>query len=365
MTLVLGVAVPHPLDAQAPGRGAAPASTSWTVEDHRELVRTMRGHIGVPENWTPRRTSWGQPDIDGAWTSDGVVGIPRERPARFGQRRWLTEEEFAAREKAEKATRERAAQAIGFGNSANRDRAWRGDITFRLTSLIVAPETGRTPALTPEARNRTTTPGSFGPGPFNSPADFTLFDRCITRGVVGSILPTIYGNGSVIVQTPEHFVISYEMIHDTRVVPVDDRPRLRPGIRQLLGDARGRWAGDTLIVETTNLTDKTLVGGVPHSASMRLVEHFTPVADGVLLYDVTIDDPGTYARPWTIAVPLVSPPGFRPLPYQCHEGNGVVEYSLSGDRQYKREVQEALSKGLPPPPRSSSDNTDIFRPPVP
>jgi hypothetical protein len=146
---------------------------------------------------------------------------------------------------------------------------------------------------------------------------------------------------------------------------VDGRPHLAPTLRQYLGDARGRWAGDTLVVETTNLTNRTSIGangnGLRHSDAMRITEHFTRVSDDVILYDVTIDDPGTYERPFTYAIPLISPPGFRPLPYECHEGNGAVKYALSGAREYEAKVAEALAKGLPPPEPSSSNHEDVAR----
>ena len=349
---------PAPVAAQAPG---APSSDAWTLERHQELARTIRQQIGVPADWTPVRTPWGHPDLQGAWTSDGMHGVPRQRPAEFGNRMFLTDEEYAERAQAETATRVRAnTTASGFGTSAGRDRAWRGEITFRLTSQIVAPADGQIPGVTPQAETRRATRdrGSFGAGPFDSPEDFTLYDRCITRGIVGGVLPVNYGNGNWILQTRDTFVISYEMVHDTRIIPVDGRPRLGSDIRQYLGDARGRWDGDTLVVETTNMTDRTSIGpngnGLRHSEGMRLVEHFTMIADGVLLYDVTVHDPQTYTQPWTIAMPLVSPPGFMPLPYECHEGNNVVRGALGGDRKYNQAVAEARAKGLPLPPRSPS-----------
>jgi hypothetical protein len=171
---------------------------------------------------------------------------------------FLNDAEYADRVTRESKTREDALTASGAG-TAGRDRAWRGEITFRLTSLVVDPPNGRIPAVTPEAEKRRATRdrGSFGAGPFDTPEDFTLYDRCITRGIVGSILPVVYGNGNRFLQTPDSLVFSYEMIHDTRVIPVDGRPSLGPQIRQLLGDARGRWSGDTLVVETTNFTDRT------------------------------------------------------------------------------------------------------------
>jgi len=338
----------------------------WNLDRHRELVRTLRSQLGVSEGYQPPRTAWGHPDLEGAWTSDAVHGVPRDRPAQFGTRMFLTDAEYQAREAQEAKTRDDALNASGVG-TAGRDRAWRGETTFRLTSLTVDPPDGRTPAVTPQAAARRAgrDRGSFGAGPFNSPADFTLYDRCITRGIVGSILPVVYGNGNRILQTPDALVFNYEMVHDTRVIPVDGRPHIADSIRQYLGDARGRWDGDTLVVETTNLTAETSIGangnGLRHSAGMRIVEHFTRVSDDVVLYDVTVDDPQTYLQPFTYAIPLISPPGFRPLPYECHEGNGAVKYALSGAREYEARVAEALAKGLPPPEPSSSNHEDVAR----
>ena len=338
----------------------------WSLERHLQLVADIRAHLGVKEDYTPPRSEWGHPDFEGAWTSDAVHGVPRDRPAQFGDRMFLTDAEYAEREAAEAKTREAAFNASGLG-TAGRDRAWRGEITFRLTSLTVDPPDGRTPKVVPDAEKRRAPRdrGSFGAGPFNTPDDFTLYDRCITRGIAGSILPVVYGNGNRIVQTPDAFVLSYEMVHDTRVIPLDGRPHISSSLRQYLGDSRGRWVGDTLLVETTNLTDRTSIGangnGLRHSADMRITEHFTRVSDDVILYDVTIDDPKTYERPFTYAIPLISPPGFMPLPYECHEGNGAVKYALSGAREYEAKVAEALAKGLPPPEPSSSNHEDVAR----
>ena len=355
--------------AQSPtpaGASAPHGTTSWTLDRHLELVNALREHTGVSANWKPKRTAWGHPDFEGSWTSDAVHGVPRDRPAQFANRTFLSDAEFADRVARETKTREDALSASGAG-TAGRDRAWRGEITFRLTSLVVDPPNGRMPAVTPAAEKRRATRdrGSFGAGPFDTPEDFTLYDRCITRGIVGSILPVVYGNGNRIVQTPDSMVFSYEMIHDTRIIPVDGRPSIGPQMRQILGDSRGRWEGDTLVVVTTNFTDRTSIGangnGLRHSDAMRMVEHFTRVSDDVVLYDVTVDDPVTYERPFTIAIPLISPPGFQPLPYECHEGNGAVKYALSGARKYEAAVADAKAKGLPPPEPSSSVHEDVAR----
>src|SRR5262249_12113081 len=187
--------------------------------------------------------------------------------------------EYKQRAEREARTRSAAENAIG---SFRGDSAWLNK-SFRQTSLIVEPADGKIPPLTAQALTRKAPrdEGTFGDGPFESPEDFTLYDRCITRGVVGSILPVIYGNGNRILQTPGQVVITYEMVHDTRVIPLDGRPHVNPKIRQYLGDSRGHWNGNTLVVETTNLTDRTSIGangnGLRHSAEMKLVERFTRI----------------------------------------------------------------------------------------
>jgi hypothetical protein len=299
----------------------------------------------------PPKTPWGDPDLQGTWTSDDMRGIPRERPDEFGTRQFLTDEEFARREKQDEQT---LRQQLRGPYGARNDLRSR---TFRQTSLVVDPPDGKIPPLTPEAESRATPRdrGSFGQGPFDGPEDFSLFDRCITRGVVGSVLPVIYGNGHYIVQAPGYVAISYEMVHDTRIIPLDGRPHPGAGLRLYLGDARGRWDGNTLVVETTNFTDRTSISengnGLRHSAALRLIERITRVDRDVLEYRVTIDDPKTYARPWTMALSLTSPRGFELLPYECHEGNHGLRNILSAARAEERAAEEDARRGIQRPRR--------------
>ena len=186
----------------------------------------------APAKWIATKTPWGHPDLQGEWTSDSARGIPRERPEQFAARAELTDQELAEREVRDAQTIKNAVAATG-AQTGGRDGFWRGSQTFRQTSLVVEPADGKIPPITPEARLRAAPRdrGSFGSGPFNGPEDFTLYDRCITRGIVGGVLPVPYGNGNRILQTPDSFIISYEMIHDTRVVPLDGRPHLNQKIR--------------------------------------------------------------------------------------------------------------------------------------
>ena len=202
-----------------------------------------------------------------------------------------------------------------------------------------------------ESRRAPRDRGTFGNGPFDSTLDFTNYDRCITRGIVGSVLPVVYGNGNRIMQTPNEVVISYEMIHDTRVIPVDGRPHVGSKIRQYLGDSRGHWEGNTLVIETTNLTDQTSIGangnGLRHSADMKIVERFTRTGRRrVELRDPHRRSQDLHADPFTMRIPLISPPGFQLLPYECHEGNYMLGAVLGGERAEDKAIEEDAKKGI-------------------
>jgi hypothetical protein len=283
------------------------------------------------------RTTWGDPDLQGIWTSDDMRGIPRERHDEFGTRPFLTAEEFARRADQDQQT---LRQQLRGPYGARNDLRSR---TFGQTSLIVDPPDGKLPSLTPDAVRRTTSRdrGSFGQGPFDGPEDFSLFDRCITRGVI--------------VQAPGYVAITYEMVHDTRIIPLDGRPHPGPRIRLYMGDARGRWERDTLLIETTNFTDRTSISengtGLRHSEQLRLTERITRVAADIVDYRVTIDDPKTYTAPWTMSLSLTSPRGYELLPYECHEGNHGLRNILSAERAEDRAADDAARRGIERPRR--------------
>jgi hypothetical protein len=312
-------------------------------------------NAGSPTPYAPPRTPWGDPDLQGVWSSDDTSGIPMQRPANLGNELYQSDELWAARQKQTQQGIQNALSAIG---------TFRGDYarrSFRQTSLIVDPPDGRTPAFTPAAEKRRAPRdrGTFGDGPFNSPEDFTMYDRCITRGIVGSVLRVVYGNGNRITQAPGMVAISYEMVHDTRVLYTDGRPHVSPSIKQLLGDARARWEGDELVVETTNLTDKTSIGpngnGLRHSDQMKITERFKRVAADVIQYQITIDDPVTYVRPFTLSLPMTPLEGNILLPYDCHEGNLALMQSLSAERAEDRALEEDLARGVVRPRRPVQD----------
>ncbi len=319
---------------------------------------------GPPISYTVPKTPWGDPDIQGVWSSDDTAGIPLSRPQPTGNRLYQTDEEFAARVKQVENGIKNGESAVG---------SFRGDFArraFRQTSLVIDPPDGRVPAYTPEAEKRRSSrdQGTFGNGPFDSVEDFTLYDRCITRGIVGSVVRVIYGNGNRIVQAPGMVAISYEMIHDTRVMYTDGRPHVGQSIRQYLGNSRARWEGEVLVVETTNLTDKTSIGlngnGLRHSDKMKITERFKRVAADVLQYQITVEDPVTYTKPFTISMPLTPLDGNVLLPYECHEGNYAVRQSLGAERAEDRALAEDLAKGIQRARRPVQDGLGIGGQPI-
>jgi hypothetical protein len=335
----------------------ASQTSSVPTQTSRVPPLIITAHNGeAPAHYVAPKTPWGEPDLQGVWSSDDTSGIPRERPIELGNRLYQTDEEFATRKKQVQQGIARGENAVG---SFRNDFATRA---FRQTSIIVDPPDGRMPMTTPEAEKRRASRdrGTFGDGPFNTFEDFTLYDRCITRGIVGSVLRVIYGNGNRIVQAPGMVAVSYEMIHDTRVIYTDGRPHIGHAIRQYLGDSRGRWDGDVLVVETTNLTDKTSIGGngngLRHSQKMKITEKFKRVADDVIQYQFTIDDPATYARPFTMSMPLTPLSGGVLLPYECHEGNLAVQNALSAERAEDRALAEDLAKGIKRPRRGVQES---------
>jgi hypothetical protein len=325
------------------------------------VITAYNGGPAIP--YTVPRTPWGDPDLQGTWSSDDAT-MPMSRPQNFGERLYLNDEEYAARQKQ---------IAQGVTNAENAEGSFRGDFArraFRQTSLIVDPPDGRTPAFTDAAQKRRAPrdQGTFGAGPFEWTTDFTLYDRCITRGIVGSVMRVIYGNGNRIVQAPGMVAISYEMIHDTRVLYTDGRPHINQRIRQYLGDSRARWQGDVLVVETTNLTDQTSIGpngnGLRHSADMKITEQFKRVAANIIQYQLTIDDPVTYVRPFTLSLPLTPLDGGVLLPYECHEGNHAIENSLGAERAEDRALAADLAKGIKRARRPVQDGLGVGGQPI-
>ena len=301
--------------------------------------------------WTPSRTAWGDPDLTGTYTSDNSIGVPFERPPQFAGRELLTDEEFAERERSNaeqlaKDSGERPETLFAEDTAANNSpRHWldRPEKPSRASSIVVEPADGRIPPMTPEGQRRVAErrAARFAHGESDSYEYHSNYDRCITRGVVGSILPVIYGNGTNIMQGPGYVVIRNEMIHEARVVPLDARPHVGKNVHMYMGDPRGHWEGTTLVVDSTNFTDRTGLGGngggSGHSENLHLVERLTPTGPGTIRYEFTVDDAATYTRPWKAALDLTTKSAYRMIyEYACHEGNYGLANMLSAARADER-----------------------------
>ncbi|MGD8325028.1 MAG: hypothetical protein PVF50_11745 [Gammaproteobacteria bacterium] len=323
-------------------------------------------------DWEVPRTSWGAPNLEGTFTSRDMSGIPMSRPAQFGTRQSLSAAEFRERLNAGPGGLAALVEA-NRENSENRlqlsalDSAESGTRTFGYTSYIIAPADGQMPPLTQEGQTRlAATRSGQANGPFFTTADFSYYDRCISRGVTGSILPSLYGDAMRIVQTPTEIAISYEMLHDTRIIPLDGTPPADQGIRQYMGSSVGSWDGDTLVVETTNFTDALTVGRMPHSEDLKLTERFTRIDPDMIDYVVRVEDSRTFVEPWTFRLTLTTQPDYEVLEYSCHEGNFFVANALRAEREYQLRVAEARAAGEPIPSRnlpSGSATLEIYEAP--
>ena len=278
-------------------------------------------------DYTVARTPWGTPDFQGIWTGDAAHGIPLERPQNDGGREVLTAEEAAAR-------RERGTLNSIWGYEAE----WR-DTTLgyvksapsQQVAMVTDPPNGRLPSTTPAGQERLQAArASYRQDLIPAgPEDLSNWVRCITRGVVP--MPAIYNNGLQIVQGPDQVAIQWEMIHETRVIPTSDGSHMGPGITSYLGDARGRWEGDTLVVEVTNFNDRASFRG--SSENLTLTERWTRTGPETLRYEFTFDDPTVWEKPWTGTYTFVRDDSqYELVEYACHEGNNSMFNILTGGR---------------------------------
>jgi hypothetical protein len=322
-------------------------------------------------NWKVPRFSWGDPNLEGTFTSRDMSGIPMERPAQYGTRQHLPDADFL--ERAMGGPQGLAALAGGQNNEdrlqlSALDSTELGTRTFSYSSYIVEPADGQMPALTAEGQQRQDARrarAGQANGPFYTTADFSYYDRCITRGVTGSILPSLYGDAMRIVQSPTEVAISYEMLHDTRIIPLDGRPPADPNVRQYMGASVGHWEGNTLVVETANFTDELTIGRVPHSVDLKLTERITRIDPDMIDYVVTVNDPRTFERPWTFRLTLTTQPGYEVLEYSCHEGNFFMANALRAEHLFQQSIAAALANGEPIPERATpgGGSLEIYAPP--
>jgi hypothetical protein len=310
----------------------------------------------APKDWIVPRLEDGKPDLQGIWTNKTVT--PFERPADLADKEFFTREEAEAYVKRalERGNRDNRTDDVNDVLSAYNAFWWDSGTTllpsFR-TSIVVDPPSGRIPPLTPARRAgldaqraavqaRCREPGcavanSGAPAPADSPQALDLMTRCISFGTAVPMLPSAYNNNHQIVQTAGMVAINTEMVHQVRRIPTDGRPPLPAHVRQWFGDPRGRWEGDTLVVETANFKGEFFGRMAAADENLRVVERFTRVAPDVLLYQFTVDDPTAWTAPWGGEIPLTRSDGLL-YEYACHEGNRGMENILRAARQ---EIHEA------------------------
>ena len=298
--------------------------------------------------WTAPRTPDGQPDLQGTWTNDTLT--PLERPANLGDRKFLTAEEAAALETRTLQRRETADDRSVPGDVGSYNQVWMdsGDHVMPTwqTSLVVDPPNGRVP-VRPDAIARRDANEAHET---DDPELMSVWDRCISRGAPGWIIPAGYNNAYQIIQTPGYVVIHSEMIHNARIIPLVPigAPPLPASMKLWEGVSRGHWDGDTLVVETTNFTNKNWtatsaasgrIKGIPQSEQLHIVERFTRVAPDRIDYEARIEDPAVFTQPWTLAFPWMRDDSYQIYEYACHEGNHAVMNILRGARVQERDAR--------------------------
>jgi hypothetical protein len=302
-----------------------------------------RAKPGTASRATGPHTPWGDPDLQGVWTNSTTT--PLERPDKFADKATLTDEERATldADDVRNADRPPAKGQTGAYNDFWFDKGKRST----QTSLVIDPPTGKLPAMTPDGRKLQTAIAQVRQNPPAVPEDLSLFERCITRSLPGAMLPGFYNHNYQILQSPGYVAILVEMIHDVRIIPTDGRPHAGPAIQRWLGDSRGRWEGNTLVVETTNVrpareirASRTVFGG---SEKLKVIERFTRVGADRMDYQFTVTDPDSFTGPWTASTPMskIDAPIYE---YACHEGNHSIENMLRGARQHEQEAEEAAKR---------------------
>jgi hypothetical protein len=314
-------------------------------------------------HYTPPRTAWGDPDLQGTYTNKDESGIPFEKPSALGDKTIDQVSDAELKEliqQRNEATLERAPGVGGIETGAGPTH-WYENYGAKNSRpwLVVDPPDGHIPAETPEGLQRAAAErarrrggNGFDVGPFDGPEDLSLYDRCITRGLPGSMMPAIYGNSYEIVQGPGYVAIRYEMVHEARIIPLDNRPHVGKNIELYMGDARGHWDGNTLVVETTNFKEASAYRGA--SKHLKLTERFTPVSPKYVEWSMTVDDPHTWTRPWTFAMRLTKDDTQQVFEYACHEGNYGLRDILSAAR---KDEKNGKAPSAPParPNRTSGE----------
>jgi len=313
---------------------AAAASAQTADQPHTRSPAEQAARAGAPPapaGWQVPRTPWGDPDLTGTWPLDSVGRTPVERPVELAGKAYLSDEEYAAalaeaQRVAANYEEEDAAGEIGSGHWFEWGRP------LRQTSLIMEPANGRIPPLTPEGeRLSAAMRSSWNVTQFNRIADFNSLDRCLSRGLPSSMTPFPYNNGIQVFQAPGYVVLRLEIVHETRIIPLGEGAPLPDAIRPWLGASRGHWEGDTLVIETGNLSGATpmnIVGPgnkpIPTSREQRVTERLTLTGPDTIYYEARVEDPVVLTAPYTLAFPWTRNENYELFEYACHEGNTVV-----------------------------------------
>lgn len=330
------------------GRFPAFAAVALAALSYSAAVRAQ------PAEWTHPKTEWGDPDLQGSWPTINLISTPFQRPAEFGEREELTPEEYAATQARLAARNERYEAEIegnkmGMGHwaesSHNNDAA-------RLTSLLVLPKNGQFPELTARGKELAALAGSsWSRTVFDKPTDFDTWDRCITRGLPTGMFPVNYNNGIEIYQSPGYVVLRLEMIHEARIIPVDGRAPLPSQIKHWMGESRGRWEGNTLLIETTNfngLGTQTNVGTpgsprgeTPTTTSLKITERLTRTDEDTIQYEMLVEDPEVLTEPWKARYPMERDDSYVFFEYACHEDNTAIRNFIETSRYERARAAQA------------------------
>ena len=340
------------VSANAQGFGGPPPSTK--LEDQSKMPKELFVLPPVSKAYTPKKTPWGDPDIRGMFPTDAIGGLNIQRPISMGNRVWLTDQEYkVVSDRMEKSRNAAAAETksnkLGMGNWVEMTGAG------RRTNMLVDPVDGRLPPLTEYGKKMETLGrSSWVPGQnYDWVTDFDSWDRCITRGFPASMLPFHYNNGLQILQSPGYVIINLEMIHDTRIIPIGNSPAPPKSVTDWMGESRGHWEGNTLVVETTNIRpgaaplNAASIGGpnpawntIPMTAGAHVTERFTLVNANTMTYEMTYSDPAVWTKPFTLRMDWPRNEKYEFFEYACHEGDEQVRNYIVANRALREQIAE-------------------------
>ena len=350
-----------------PARAGSSMNSTLPPQDEANLPKSLYVLPPVSHSYVPKKTAWGDPDLRGMWPIDSIGGLPLQRTPAQGKRVWLTDEEYkvleARMEKSREApAKETKAGKLGMGNWVEMTGAG------RRTSLLVDPDNGRLPELTPEGKRLYAIGrSSWVRGQtYDWVTDFDSWDRCITRGFPASMLPFRYNNGVQIMQSPGYVVINLEMIHDARIIPLDGRPMPSSAVSNWMGISRGRWEGNTLVVETDHIRpgasplNMATIGAppnntIPMSPQAHVTERFTMTGPNLIVYEMTFSDPVYWTAPWTVRADWTRNEKYKFYEYACHEGDEQIRNYITASRAQrakdKAKAEQQQQGQLPAPPQ--------------